>query len=53
MVFRIRPVRREWVVAEDAHEIGGIFSTLVAALQFADREARRFQGARVIIEVSS
>jgi hypothetical protein len=52
MLFRIRPLRREWVVAEDEHGLGGIFITLVAALDFARREARRFQGARVVIELA-
>jgi hypothetical protein len=52
-LFRIHPVRGEWVVEEQAREIGGIFTTLVAALEFVAREARRFQGARAVIDLPS
>jgi hypothetical protein len=43
-----------WVVVEESsgHEIGGIFTTLVAALDFVDGEARRFLQARAVIELS-
>jgi hypothetical protein len=45
------PSRGAWVVEEEAsREIGGVFATLVAALDFVDGESRRFQRARAVIE---
>jgi hypothetical protein len=45
------PSRGAWVVEEEAsREIGGIFATLIAALEFVDGESRRFQQARAVIE---
>jgi hypothetical protein len=42
-----------WVVEEEAsRQIGGIFATLLAALQFAAGESRRFQRARTVVELS-
>jgi hypothetical protein len=54
-VFRIRPQGGSWSVVEETsrYEIGGVFFTLVAALQFVDRESRRFHGARTIIELQT
>ena len=47
------PGQRAWVVEEEANrQIGGVFATLLAALDFVDGESRRFQGARAIIEFS-
>jgi hypothetical protein len=41
------------VVEENTgHAIGGTFTTLVAALDFVDHEARRFLDARAVIELS-
>ncbi len=49
--FRIRQRGRTWVVEEThSRQIGGIFSTLVAALEFIDGEAHRFREARTVIE---
>jgi hypothetical protein len=43
--------RRLWGVEEEAHgEIGGTFSTLVAALRFVAGESRRFRRASTRIE---
>jgi hypothetical protein len=52
--FRIHrePGRGTWVVEEDGREIGGMFATLVAAVDFVDTESRRFQEARAVIELS-
>ncbi len=52
--FRIHrePGRGTWLVEEDGREIGGMFATLLAAIDFVDAESRRFQGARAIIELS-
>jgi hypothetical protein len=41
-----------WVVEEASHEIGGVFATLVAALDFVDGEARRFREARAVIDLT-
>lgn len=38
------------VEEEASREIGGVFATLVAALDFVDGESRRFQRARAVIE---
>ena len=43
--------RGSWVVEEEGHEIGGMFATLVAALDFVDAESRRFQQARAIVQL--
>jgi hypothetical protein len=45
------PSRGTWVVEEEGHEIGGMFATLVAALDFVDGESRRFQEARAVIQL--
>jgi hypothetical protein len=52
--FHIHRDHGSWVVVEESsgHEIGGIFKTLVAALDFVDGEARRFLKARAVIELS-
>jgi hypothetical protein len=52
--FRIRRDHGSWVVVEEnsGHAIGGTFTTLVAALDFVDHEARRFLAARAVIELS-
>ncbi len=52
--FHIHRDHGSWVVVEEnSHrEIGGIFTTLVAALNFVDGEARRFLRARAVIELS-
>lgn len=52
--FHIRRDGESWVVAQESggRELGGIFSTLVAALEFVDGEACRFQDARAVIELS-
>jgi hypothetical protein len=52
--FRIHrePGRGAWVVEEDGREIGGMFATLLAAIDFVDTESRRFQEARAVIELS-
>jgi hypothetical protein len=43
--------RGAWVVEEEAsRQIGGVFSTLVAALDYVDSESRRFQKAQAVIE---
>jgi hypothetical protein len=52
-LFRIRPQGAEWVLVEEGQQIGGIFATLVAALEFAAREGHRFQEARTVIELAS
>jgi|HubBroStandDraft_4_1064222.scaffolds.fasta_scaffold531065_2 hypothetical protein len=47
------PGHGTWVVEEeDNREIGGIFATLLAALDFVDGESRRFQVAQAVIELS-
>jgi hypothetical protein len=47
------PRRSGWVVIEEGHrEIGGVFTTLIAALDFVGEEARRFRGAKAVIEFS-
>ncbi len=50
--FHIQRDGGAWVVADDGRAIGGIFATLVAALDFVDREAARFRQARAVIELS-
>jgi hypothetical protein len=52
--FRIRRSGRAWLVLEETHDcaLGGIFSTLVAALEFVDGEAARYQQAEAIVELS-
>jgi hypothetical protein len=52
--FRIHRDHGSWVVVEEnsGREIGGLFSTLIAALDFVDHEARRFLEARAVIELS-
>jgi hypothetical protein len=52
--FHIHRDQQSWVVVEESsgNEIGGIFKTLVAALDFVDGEARRFLKARAVIELS-
>jgi hypothetical protein len=52
-LFHIRPQRGEWLVLEEAGDIGGIFATLVSAVEFVRREARRYRSARTIIEFAS
>ena len=51
--FRIHrePGRGTWVVEEERREIGGLFATLLAALDFVSGESRRFQGVRAVIEL--
>jgi hypothetical protein len=39
------------VEEEGSREIGGIFATLVAALDFVDGESHRFHQARAVIEL--
>ena len=47
------PGQGAWVVEEeDSRQIGGLFATLIAALDFVDGESRRFQQARAVIELS-
>ncbi len=47
------PGQGAWVVEEEANrQIGGVFATLVAALDFVDGESRRFQKSRAVIEFS-
>ncbi|HTQ47718.1 MAG TPA: hypothetical protein VMI75_33405 [Polyangiaceae bacterium] len=52
--FRIRRSGRAWLVMEETHEraLGGIFSTLAAALEFVDGEAARYQQAEAIVDLS-
>ncbi len=52
--FHIRRDGATWVVVEESAggEIGGIFSTLIAALEFVDGEACRFRQARAIIDLT-
>jgi hypothetical protein len=52
--FHIHRDHGSWVVVEETsgRAIGGIFTTLVAALDFVDHEARRFLEARAVIEFS-
>ncbi len=52
--FRIHrePGRGTWLVEEDRREVGGMFATLLAAIDFVDVESRRFQEARAVIELS-
>ncbi len=52
--FRIHRERGSWVVVQESsgQEIGGIFTTLIAALNFVDGEARRFQQACAVIELT-
>ena len=52
--FRIRRNGRVWLVLEDTHEraLGGIFSTLAAALEFVDGEAARYRQAEAIVDLS-
>jgi hypothetical protein len=52
-LFHIRPQRNEWLVVEEAGDIGGVFATLMSAVEFVRREARRFRSARTIIEFAS
>jgi hypothetical protein len=46
------PNRGAWVVEEEGREIGGLFATLLAALDFVHGESRRFQATRAVIELS-
>jgi hypothetical protein len=50
--FRIHrePGRGTWVVEEEGREIGGMFATLLAAIDFVDAESRRFEETRAVIE---
>jgi hypothetical protein len=42
-----------WVVEEEAsRQIGGVFSSLVAALDYVDSESRRFQKAQTLVELA-
>jgi hypothetical protein len=52
--FRIRRVGGTWVVFEEnsGREIGGVFATLIAALDFVDGEARRFHQATAVIDLT-
>jgi hypothetical protein len=51
--FRIRQRGGAWVVEEThARQLGGIFSTLVAALEFIEGETHRFREACTVIEPS-
>ena len=52
--FHVHRDRGSWVVVEEnsGREIGGVFTTLVAALDFVDHEARRFVEARTVIDLS-
>jgi hypothetical protein len=52
--FRIRRSGRAWVVLEETHAraLGGIFSTLAAAIAFVDGEAARYRQAEAIIDLS-
>jgi len=52
--FRIRRSGRAWLVMEETHgcALGGIFSTLAAALEFVDGEAARYQQAEAIVDLS-
>jgi hypothetical protein len=52
--FRIRRSGRAWLVMEETYEcaLGGIFSTLVAALEFVDGEAARYRQAEAIVDLS-
>ncbi len=54
VVFRIRRSGRAWLVMEETHEcaLGGIFATLVAALEFVDGEAARYRQAQAIVDLS-
>jgi hypothetical protein len=54
ILFRIRRSGRAWLVMEETHEhaLGGIFSTLAAALQFVDGEAARYQQAEAVVDLS-
>lgn len=54
VLFRIRRSGREWLVMEETHEhaLGGIFSTLAAALEFVDGEAARYRQAEAIVDLS-
>jgi len=52
--FRIRRSGRAWLVMEETHErsLGGIFSTLVAALEFVDGESARYRQAEAIVDLT-
>ena len=52
--FRIRRSGRVWLVLEDTAEraLGGIFSTLAAALDFVDGEAARYRKAEAVVDLS-
>jgi hypothetical protein len=52
--FHIHRDHGSWIVVQESsgHEIGGIFTTLVAALNFVDGEARRFEQVRAVIELT-
>jgi hypothetical protein len=54
-LFRIRPQGDSWTVVEETYgrELGGVFYTLAAALQFVARESRRFPVSRTVIEQTS
>jgi hypothetical protein len=54
ILFRIRRSGRAWLVMEETHEsaVGGIFSTLVAALEFVDGESARYRQAEAIVDLS-
>ncbi len=52
--FRIRRSGRAWLVMEETHDraLGGIFSTLAAALEFVDGEVARYRRAEAIVQLS-
>jgi hypothetical protein len=51
--FRIRRSGRAWLVMEETHHaLGGIFSTLAAALEFVDGEAARYRQAEAVVDLS-
>jgi hypothetical protein len=49
--FFVRQRGRVWVVEESrGRQIGGIFATLVAALEFVDRESFRLRETCTVVE---
>jgi hypothetical protein len=52
--FHIHRRHGTWIVYEESsgREIGGIFATLIAALDFVDGESRRFGEATAVIELT-
>jgi hypothetical protein len=52
--FHIRRGHGSWIVSEEngGHAIGGVFATLIAALDFVDGESRRFGEATAVIELT-